>query len=61
MKIKMYGEEGKADFQLKLIKGSRCYRLVAINKKGEEFSIVQIEEDSKGSVSLCYDYLKSLL
>lgn len=59
MKIKMYGEEGKADFQLKIIKGSGCYRLVAINKKGEEFSIVEIKDE--GHIHQCRDELKDLL
>ncbi len=60
LKIEIDGRQGKkkVDIRLKLINGFHCFRLVAIDKKGEETSVVEIDND--GTVHRCVEDLNTL-
>lgn len=57
--IKQFGEEGKVDVTLKLIRGYDCYRLVAIDSKGREVSLCQVDVGDY-SVTKCEETVQGI-
>lgn len=59
LKINLFTDKEKADLKLKLIKGFQRYRLVAIDKDGEQHSIIEVGDG--GDTYVCYDDLNKII